>query len=162
MQRGLVAEPARRWPGSSRRAAATRGLASAIDARRRTSMAEVSLLVHRARPERDGQRRGEDGVKVCGTLARARGEPYCAVGDSCTAPTRVGRSNAEPPRVIGRQWPRPRPCFRSRTYNCARVNPKALAASALLKWASSSAFAISARSTDLRSRVAATGADGVA
>ena len=60
MQRGLVAQPARGRPGSTRRAVAARRLAPGIDARRRTSMAEVSLLVHGAGLERDGQRRSED------------------------------------------------------------------------------------------------------
>ncbi len=74
---------------------ATRRLTSAFDARRRTSMATISFLVHRAGAERDGQRRSEDGVEVCGARAGARGEPCCAVSGLCTTPARAGRSNAE-------------------------------------------------------------------
>src|SRR6476646_713368 len=95
VQRGFVEEPARGRPGSARRATWTWCLASAIDARRRTSVAEISLLVHGAGPERDGHRRREDGVEICGARAGTRGEPSRAVSGLRTTPIRVGRSNAE-------------------------------------------------------------------
>ena len=94
VQRGLVAELARRRPRSTRRATSTWCVAFAIDARRRTSMAQIPLLVHGARPQRDGQRRSEGGVEACGARPGTRGEPCCTVSSLWTTPIRVGRSNA--------------------------------------------------------------------
>ena len=53
---------------------------SAIDARRRTSMAAISF-VHRTGPERDGQRRSEDGVEYAAP-ALERAASRCAIGRS--------------------------------------------------------------------------------
>ena len=58
-------------------------------------MAEIPVLVHGAGSERDGQRRSEDRVEVCGARAGTRGEPRRADSGLRATPTRAGRSNAE-------------------------------------------------------------------
>jgi hypothetical protein len=96
VQRGPLAEPPRGRPRSARRAIAARCITSAIDASRRSSMAEIPVLVHGVGTERDGLHRSQNGVEVCGAGAgtgRDRSSPVIAL---CTTSTRVGRSNAEP------------------------------------------------------------------
>src|SRR5687768_14451567 len=90
MQRGIVAEPAVRRIESPGRALAPRRFSLAIDARRRAWMAEVPLLVHGARPERDGYARGEFGVEVCGARARTHGNEQGYNSRLRVAPAGVG------------------------------------------------------------------------
>src|SRR5688572_7816671 len=74
VQRGLMAEPALRRAEPPGRATAPRCCAPAIGTRRRAWVAEVSLLVHGARPERDGFARSDGRVEVCGARARTHGD----------------------------------------------------------------------------------------
>jgi hypothetical protein len=58
-------------------------------------VAEVSFLVHSAGPQRDGRRRSEGGVEVCGARAGTRGEPAGPLSNLRTTPTPAGRSSVE-------------------------------------------------------------------
>ena len=95
VQRGLVAEPARRRTRSPRRAIAARRAASALGARRRTWMAEIPILVHGAGAERDEHPRSKSGVEACGAGARAYGGPPCGIGDLRAPTAGVGGPGAD-------------------------------------------------------------------
>src|SRR5581483_1265597 len=74
MHRRLLAEPAGRRTRPPRRTTAPRRCPSRVAARRPTGLAQISVLVHRSRAERNGQSGGESRVALRGAGARTRGE----------------------------------------------------------------------------------------